>query len=41
VKSVFLKVVEPLMKKKKAGEIVPIKIGGTIGQPYYGLDLVK
>jgi hypothetical protein len=41
VKSVFLKVVEPLMKKKKAGEIVPIKIGGTIGQPSYGLDLVK
>jgi hypothetical protein len=41
VKSVFLKVVEPMMKKKKAGEIVPVKIDGTIAQPSYGLDLIK
>jgi hypothetical protein len=40
-KSVFLKVVEPLMKKKKAGEIVPIKIDGTMAHPSYGLDLVR
>lgn len=40
-KSVFLKAVEPFMKKKKAGEIVPVKITGTIRQPSYGLDLVK
>jgi hypothetical protein len=40
-KSVFLKAVEPLMKKKKAGEIVPVKITGTLKQPSYGLDLVK
>ena len=40
-KSVFLKVVEPFMKKKKAGEIVPVKITGTMKQPAYGLDIVK
>jgi hypothetical protein len=40
-KSVFLKAVEPFMKKKKAGEIVPVKISGTMRQPAYGLDLVK
>ncbi len=41
VKTVFLKVVEPLMKKKKGGEIVPVKIDGTYSHPSYGLDLVK
>ena len=39
MKSVLLKFVEPLLKKKNAGEIVPIKIGGTYGHPSYGLDL--
>jgi len=39
VKSVLLKSVEPFFKKKKAGEIVPIKIGGTFGHPSYGLDV--
>ena len=41
VKSVFLKVVEPMMKKKKAGEIVPVKITGTMKDPSYGLDILK
>jgi AsmA-like C-terminal region len=41
VKSVFLKVVEPMMKKKKAGEIVPVKITGTMRDPSYGLDILK
>jgi hypothetical protein len=39
VKSVLLKAVEPLLKKKNAGEIVPIKIGGTFSHPSYGLDV--
>lgn len=40
IRSFLLKFVEPLLKKKNAGEIVPIKIGGTFSQPTYGLDLV-
>lgn len=39
VKSVLLKSVEPFFKKKNAGEIIPIRIGGTFGQPSYGLDV--
>ena len=39
VKSVLLKSLEPLLKKKNAGEIVPIKIGGTFSHPSYGLDV--
>lgn len=39
VKSVLLKSVEPLFKKKNAGEIVPIKVGGTFSHPSYGLDV--
>jgi hypothetical protein len=39
IKSFLLKAVEPFLKKKNAGEIVPIKIGGTFDHPSYGLDL--
>jgi hypothetical protein len=39
VKSVLVKFVEPFLKKKNAGEIVPIKISGTFSHPSYGLDL--
>ena len=39
MKSFLLKFVEPLLKKQNAGEIVPIKIGGTFSHPSYGLDL--
>ncbi len=39
MKSVLLKVVEPFLKKKNAGEIVPIKIGGTFSHVSYGLDV--
>jgi hypothetical protein len=41
MKSVLLKSVEPLLKKKKAGEIVPIKVGGTFSHPSYGLDVLS
>jgi hypothetical protein len=40
MKSVLIKSLEPFLKKKKAGEIVPIKIGGTFSHPSYGLDVV-
>jgi hypothetical protein len=39
MKSFLLKFVEPFLKKKDTGEIVPIKIGGTFRHPSYGLDL--
>jgi hypothetical protein len=39
MKSFLLKFAEPFLKKKNAGEIVPIKIGGTFSHPSYGLDL--
>jgi hypothetical protein len=39
MKSVLLKSVEPFLKKAKAGEIIPIKVGGTFSHPSYGLDL--
>jgi hypothetical protein len=39
-KSVLAKFMEPFLKKKNAGEIVPIKIIGTFSHPSYGLDLV-
>ena len=39
MKSYLLKVVEPFLKKKNAGEIVPIKIGGTFSHVSYGLDV--
>ncbi len=39
MKSFLLKFLEPFLKKKNAGEIVPIKIGGTFRHPSYGVDL--
>ncbi len=38
-KAFLLKVIEPFFKKKRKGEIVPVKIGGTYGHPTFGLDL--
>ena len=40
MKSVLIKSLEPFLKKKKAGEIVPIRIGGTFKHPSYGLVVV-
>ncbi|HET9406757.1 MAG TPA: hypothetical protein VFO39_05930 [Candidatus Sulfotelmatobacter sp.] len=39
VKSFFLKVLDPMFKKKRKGEIVPVHIGGTYEHPQFGLDL--
>ncbi len=38
-KALLLKMMEPFFKKKKKGEIVPIRISGTYDHPTYGLDL--
>ena len=38
-KSFLLKMMEPFFKKKKKGEIVPVRISGTYGHPTFGLSL--
>jgi AsmA-like C-terminal region len=38
VKSLFLKFIDPIFKKKK-GEVVPVHIEGTYQKPQFGLDL--
>jgi hypothetical protein len=40
MKSFLLKFAEPFLKKKNAREIVPIKVGGSLHHPSYGLDVV-
>jgi limonene-1,2-epoxide hydrolase len=40
-KSFLLKVMDPLFKKKKKGEIVPVHILGTYEKPQFGLDLTQ
>ena len=39
MKSLVLKIINPIFKKKKKGEIVPVHIGGTYDHPTFGLDL--
>ena len=39
VKSMFLKFIDPIFKKKKKGEVVPVHIEGTYQKPQFGLDL--
>ncbi len=39
VKSFFLKALDPFFKKKDAGAVIPIKIGGMREKPSFGLDL--
>ncbi len=39
VKSVFLKLVDPLFKKKNKGAVIPIKVAGTRENPSFGLDI--
>jgi hypothetical protein len=40
-KSLLLKVLDPIFKKKKKGEVVPIHILGTYEKPQFGLDLAQ
>jgi hypothetical protein len=39
LKSVFLKLADPIFSKKNAGAVVPIRVGGTRQQPKFGLDV--
>ena len=39
MKSFVLKIIDPVFKKKKKGEIVPVHILGTYEKPDFGLDL--
>ncbi|MGI8991275.1 MAG: AsmA-like C-terminal region-containing protein [Bryobacteraceae bacterium] len=39
LKSVLLKVLDPLFRKKGAGAVVPIRITGTRSNPSFGLDV--
>jgi AsmA-like C-terminal region len=41
MKSFFLKMMDPIFKKKKTGEIVPVHIIGTYQKPGFGLDLAN
>lgn len=41
VKALLLKVMDPLFKKKKNGEVVLIHIAGTYEHPQFGLDLTE
>ncbi len=38
IKSLLLKVVDPLFRKNGAGAVVPIVVSGTVDQPSFGLD---
>jgi hypothetical protein len=38
-KALLLKMIEPFFKKKKKGEIVPVRISGDYHHPTFGLDL--
>jgi hypothetical protein len=39
MKSFILKIIDPIFKKKKKGEVVPVHILGTFEKPDFGLDL--
>jgi len=41
IKSLLLKVVEPFLKKKGAGEVVPVKLTGSYTHPSYGIDYLQ
>ncbi len=41
ITSFLLKVVEPFLKKKDAGEVVPVKLTGSYTHPSYGIDYLK
>ncbi|MGC2446186.1 MAG: AsmA-like C-terminal region-containing protein [Candidatus Sulfotelmatobacter sp.] len=41
MKSFILKVIDPLFRKKKKGEIVPVHIEGTYEKPEFGLDMTQ
>ena len=38
IKSLLLKVIDPLFRKDGAGAVLPIVVSGTVDQPSFGLD---
>jgi hypothetical protein len=41
VKSIFLRLIDPLFNKKGAGAVIPIKISGTRENPKFSLDFAR
>ena len=42
IKSMLLKVTDPLFKQKDGtGSSIPIKIGGSVSKPQFGLDVSR
>jgi hypothetical protein len=41
IRSFLLKAVEPFLKKKDTGEVVPIKFTGSYTDPSYGIDYLQ
>jgi hypothetical protein len=39
VKSLFLKLLDPLFEKRGSGAVIPIRIGGSADSPTFGLDV--
>ena len=39
MKAFVLKMIDPIFRKKKTGEVVPVHIIGTYEKPGFGLDL--
>jgi len=38
-KALLLTMIDPFIKKRKKGEIIPVRISGTFQNPSFGLDL--
>jgi hypothetical protein len=38
-KAILLKMMEPFFKKRRKGEVLPVRISGTYEHPSFGLDL--
>ena len=41
VKSIFLKAIDPIFKRKDAGAVIPLAIGGTRDKPSFGFAIGK
>jgi AsmA-like C-terminal region len=39
-KALLLKIMDPFFKKRKKGEVLPVRISGTFDRPSFGLDLM-
>jgi len=39
-KALLLKIMDPFFKKRKKGEVLPVRISGTYDKPSFGLDVM-